>query len=111
MFADVNNEPTIKSFAATVWDCFLSSLSPSFRVLIPDVQKLVDQSMSRERKSHRQVSGGYVYTKYHPMEEVKKKLSLLVYVVVFCSVNATAGSSVSAESSDEVSGPHSDFLL
>ncbi|OWK52962.1 Carboxypeptidase O [Lonchura striata] len=42
----------------------------SYRVLIPDVQKLVDQSMPRERRSHRQVSGGYVYTEYHPMEEI-----------------------------------------
>ncbi|XP_032920959.1 carboxypeptidase O [Catharus ustulatus] len=42
----------------------------SYRVLIPDVQKLVDQSMPKERSSHRQVSGGYVYTEYHPMEEI-----------------------------------------
>ncbi|NXP68383.1 CBPO Carboxypeptidase, partial [Chloropsis cyanopogon] len=42
----------------------------SYRVLIPDVQKLVDQSMPRERSSHRQVSGDYVYTEYHPMEEI-----------------------------------------
>ncbi|NWZ89975.1 CBPO Carboxypeptidase, partial [Nesospiza acunhae] len=42
----------------------------SNRVLIPDVQKLVDQSMPRERSSNRQVSGGYVYTEYHPMEEI-----------------------------------------
>lgn len=81
----------------------LSSLSPSFRVLIPDVQKLVDQSMPREGSSHRQVSGGYVYTKYHPMEEVKKSLSLLVYFIVFCYVNATAGNSMFAESSAEQS--------
>ncbi|XP_023786629.1 carboxypeptidase O [Cyanistes caeruleus] len=42
----------------------------SYRVLIPDVQKLVDESMPRERSSHRQVSGGYAYTEYHPMEEI-----------------------------------------
>ncbi|XP_058665354.1 carboxypeptidase O [Ammospiza caudacuta] len=42
----------------------------SHRVLIPDVQKLVDQSMPREKSSHREVSGGYVYTEYHPMEEI-----------------------------------------
>ncbi|NXI10044.1 CBPO Carboxypeptidase, partial [Irena cyanogastra] len=42
----------------------------SYRVLIPDVQKLVDQSMPRKRSSHRQVSGDYVYTEYHPMEEI-----------------------------------------
>ncbi|KAF4796762.1 Carboxypeptidase O [Turdus rufiventris] len=42
----------------------------SYRVLISDVQKLVDQSMPRERSSHRQVSGSYVYTEYHPMEEI-----------------------------------------
>ncbi|NXU66221.1 CBPO Carboxypeptidase, partial [Horornis vulcanius] len=70
----------------------------SFRVLIPDVQKLVDQSMPRERSGPRQVSGGYVYTEYHPMEEVMKNLSLLVYFVVFCSVNATAGNCISQPS-------------
>lgn len=75
------------------------------------MQKLVDQSMPRERSSHREVSGGYVYTEYHPMEEVKKNLSLLVYFVVFCSVNATEGKSVFAESSTKVIGPLSDFLL
>ncbi|XP_068052238.1 carboxypeptidase O [Anomalospiza imberbis] len=42
----------------------------SYRVLIPDVQKLVDQSMPRERSSHRQASESYVYTEYHPMEEI-----------------------------------------
>lgn len=67
--------------------------------------------MPRERSSHKQVSGGYVYTEYHPMEEVKKNLSLLVLFVVFCSVNATAGNSVFAESSAEVRGPLSGFLL
>ncbi|XP_054685369.1 carboxypeptidase O isoform X1 [Grus americana] len=41
-----------------------------YKVLIPDVQKLVDQSMPRERSSHRQVSEGYVYTQYHPMEVI-----------------------------------------
>ncbi|NWV68130.1 CBPO Carboxypeptidase, partial [Malurus elegans] len=39
-------------------------------ILIPDVQKLVDQSLPRERSHHRQVSGGYIYTEYHPMEEI-----------------------------------------
>ncbi|NXO51860.1 CBPO Carboxypeptidase, partial [Aramus guarauna] len=42
----------------------------SYKVLIPDVQKLVDQSMPRERSSHRQVPDGYVYTQYHPMEAI-----------------------------------------
>ncbi|KAM6258718.1 LOW QUALITY PROTEIN: carboxypeptidase O [Spheniscus humboldti] len=36
----------------------------SYKVLIPDVQELVDQSMPR------QVPEGYVYTQYHPMEEI-----------------------------------------
>ncbi|XP_010005681.1 PREDICTED: carboxypeptidase O [Chaetura pelagica] len=42
----------------------------SYKVLIPDVQDLVDQSMPRETNSHRQVPEGYVYTHYHPMEEI-----------------------------------------
>ncbi|NWH72903.1 CBPO Carboxypeptidase, partial [Piaya cayana] len=42
----------------------------SYKVLIPDVQELVDQSMPKERSSHRQVPEGYVYTQYHPMEEI-----------------------------------------
>lgn len=37
------------------------------------------------------------------MEEVKKNLSLLVYFIVFCYVNATAGNSMFAESSAEQS--------
>ncbi|NXH21641.1 CBPO Carboxypeptidase, partial [Bucco capensis] len=42
----------------------------SHKVLIPDVQELVEQSMPRDRSSHRQVPEGYVYTEYHPMEEI-----------------------------------------
>ncbi|XP_053925385.1 carboxypeptidase O [Cuculus canorus] len=42
----------------------------SYKVLIPDVQELVDQSMPKETSSHRQVPEGYVYTQYHPMEEI-----------------------------------------
>ncbi|XP_064516673.1 carboxypeptidase O [Pseudopipra pipra] len=42
----------------------------SYRVLIPDVQELADLSMPRERSSHKQVREGYVYTQYHPMEEI-----------------------------------------
>uniref|UniRef100_A0A8C4TW46 Carboxypeptidase O n=1 Tax=Falco tinnunculus TaxID=100819 RepID=A0A8C4TW46_FALTI len=47
----------------------------SYRVLIPDVHKLVDQSMPRERSNHRQVSESYVYTQYHPMEEIYQWMS------------------------------------
>ncbi|NXD80090.1 CBPO Carboxypeptidase, partial [Halcyon senegalensis] len=47
----------------------------SYKVLIPDVQELVDQSMPRERSSHRQVPEGYVYTEYHPMEEIYQWMS------------------------------------
>ncbi|NWI93445.1 CBPO Carboxypeptidase, partial [Pitta sordida] len=39
-------------------------------VLIPNVQELVDQSLPRERSSHRQAGEGYVYTEYHQMEEI-----------------------------------------
>nr|XP_009673101.1 PREDICTED: LOW QUALITY PROTEIN: carboxypeptidase O [Struthio camelus australis] len=39
-------------------------------VLIHDVQALVDQSVPREGGSHRQVPEGYIYTHYHPMEEI-----------------------------------------
>ncbi|XP_067994438.1 carboxypeptidase O [Melanerpes formicivorus] len=42
----------------------------SYKVLIPDVQELVDQSTPGERSNHRQVPDGYVYTEYHPMEEI-----------------------------------------
>ncbi|NXP50442.1 CBPO Carboxypeptidase, partial [Heliornis fulica] len=42
----------------------------SYKVLIPDMQELVDQSVPRERRSHRQVPEGYLYTQYHPMEEI-----------------------------------------
>ncbi|NXM71557.1 CBPO Carboxypeptidase, partial [Serilophus lunatus] len=42
----------------------------SYRVLIPNVQELVDHSMPREKSGHRQVREGYVYTQYHPMEEI-----------------------------------------
>ncbi|NXN93051.1 CBPO Carboxypeptidase, partial [Rhinopomastus cyanomelas] len=42
----------------------------SYKVLIPDVQKLVDQSMPRKRSSPRQVPRDYVYTRYHPMKEI-----------------------------------------
>ncbi|NXJ03035.1 CBPO Carboxypeptidase, partial [Psophia crepitans] len=42
----------------------------SYKVLIGDVQELVDQSMPKERSSHWQVSEDYVYTQYHPMEEI-----------------------------------------
>ncbi|XP_010567495.1 PREDICTED: carboxypeptidase O [Haliaeetus leucocephalus] len=42
----------------------------SYKVLISDVQELVDQSMRRERTSHTQVPEGYVYTQYHTMEEI-----------------------------------------
>ncbi|KFO93304.1 Carboxypeptidase O, partial [Buceros rhinoceros silvestris] len=42
----------------------------SYKILIPDVQKLVDESMPRERSTQRQEQGGYIYTKYHPMEEI-----------------------------------------
>ncbi|NWV00673.1 CBPO Carboxypeptidase, partial [Upupa epops] len=38
----------------------------SYKVLIPDVQKLVNQNMPRERTSPED----YVYTRYHPMEEI-----------------------------------------
>jgi len=61
----------------SVYFLFYLPLSPSFRVLIPDVQELVDQSMPRETSSHRQVPEGYVYTQYHPMEEVKRNSSVL----------------------------------
>ncbi|KFP69947.1 Carboxypeptidase O, partial [Acanthisitta chloris] len=44
----------------------------SYRVLIPDVQELVDQSMPWESGSNKQVPEGYVYTKYHPMEEISQ---------------------------------------
>ncbi|XP_013154247.1 carboxypeptidase O [Falco peregrinus] len=47
----------------------------SYRVLIPDVHKLVDQSMPRERSNHRQVPESYVYTQYHPMEEIYQWMS------------------------------------
>lgn len=68
-----------------VRDCFLFCLSPSppLRVLIPDVQDLVVQSMAGERRSQRQVPEDYVYTEYHPMEEVKRSPALLA-----CSVTA-----------------------
>uniref|UniRef100_A0A8C3J7D4 Carboxypeptidase O n=1 Tax=Calidris pygmaea TaxID=425635 RepID=A0A8C3J7D4_9CHAR len=42
----------------------------SYKVLIPNVQELMDQSMPKERSSHRQGPEGYVYTQYHPMEEI-----------------------------------------
>ncbi|NXF00868.1 CBPO Carboxypeptidase, partial [Smithornis capensis] len=42
----------------------------SYRVLIPNVQELVDKNMPRERSSHRQVREGYVYTQYNPMEKI-----------------------------------------
>ncbi|KFV49204.1 Carboxypeptidase O, partial [Tyto alba] len=42
----------------------------SYRVLIPDLQELVDQSMPRERSSHGPVPEDYVYTQYHRMEEI-----------------------------------------
>ncbi|XP_068805658.1 LOW QUALITY PROTEIN: carboxypeptidase O [Struthio camelus] len=42
----------------------------SYRVLIHDVQALVDQSVPREGSSHKQVPEGYIYTHYHPMEEI-----------------------------------------
>ncbi|PKK22176.1 carboxypeptidase O [Columba livia] len=42
----------------------------SYKVLISDVQDLVVQSMAGERRSQRQVPGDYVYTEYHPMEEI-----------------------------------------
>ncbi|KFQ21996.1 Carboxypeptidase O, partial [Merops nubicus] len=47
----------------------------SYKVLIPDVQELVDQSMPRKRSSHRQVLENYVYTEYHPMEEIYQWMS------------------------------------
>ncbi|KFP80490.1 Carboxypeptidase O, partial [Apaloderma vittatum] len=47
----------------------------SYKVLIPDVQELVDQSMPRERSSHREVPEGYIYTQYHPMEEIYQWMS------------------------------------
>ncbi|NWR72365.1 CBPO Carboxypeptidase, partial [Centropus unirufus] len=42
----------------------------SYKVLIPDVQELVEQSMPNERSSNRQTPEGYVYTQYHAMEEI-----------------------------------------
>ncbi|NXD64661.1 CBPO Carboxypeptidase, partial [Eolophus roseicapillus] len=47
----------------------------SYSILIPDVQKLVDQSMPRERSSLRQVPEGYDYTQYHPMGEIYQWMS------------------------------------
>ncbi|NXY42858.1 CBPO Carboxypeptidase, partial [Ceuthmochares aereus] len=47
----------------------------SYNVLIPDVQELVDQSMLKERSNHRQVPEGYVYTLYHPMDEIYQWMS------------------------------------
>ncbi|KAM9189648.1 carboxypeptidase O [Mergus octosetaceus] len=41
----------------------------SYKVLINDVQELLDESVTKER-SQRQVPEGYNYTKYHPMEEI-----------------------------------------
>ncbi|XP_035424267.1 carboxypeptidase O [Cygnus atratus] len=43
----------------------------SYKVLIHDVQELVDESMPKQR-SHRQIPEGYNYTEYHPMEEIYK---------------------------------------
>ncbi|NXT80714.1 CBPO Carboxypeptidase, partial [Zapornia atra] len=57
----------------------------SYKVLIPDVQELVDQRVPKERSSHRQVPEGYVYTQYHPMEE--DTVFFLYFIRIFyCNV-------------------------
>lgn len=81
----------LDSSAVIFRDCFLFYLllSPPLRVLIPDVQELVDQSMPKKRNSHKQVPEGYVYTQYHPMEEVKRNPSLLAFLLLlFCKCHS-----------------------
>uniref|UniRef100_A0A8C2YDQ6 Carboxypeptidase O n=2 Tax=Coturnix japonica TaxID=93934 RepID=A0A8C2YDQ6_COTJA len=42
----------------------------SYKILIHDVQELVDQSTPEETSSHKQVPESYNYTQYHPMKEI-----------------------------------------
>ncbi|XP_021255607.1 carboxypeptidase O [Numida meleagris] len=42
----------------------------SYKILIHDVQELVDQSTPEETSSHRQIPESYNYAQYHPMEEI-----------------------------------------
>ncbi|NXJ14892.1 CBPO Carboxypeptidase, partial [Odontophorus gujanensis] len=42
----------------------------SYKILIHDVQELVDQSTPRETSSYRQIPEDYNYTQYHTMEEI-----------------------------------------
>lgn len=65
-----------------VSNCFLYlPLLPPLRILIHDVQELVDQSTPKDTSSHKQIPENYSYTQYHPMEEVKKKLYQFVLFV------------------------------
>ncbi|XP_010711788.1 carboxypeptidase O [Meleagris gallopavo] len=42
----------------------------SYKILIHDVQELVDQSAPEDTSSHKQIPENYDYTQYHPMEEI-----------------------------------------
>lgn len=72
------------SSPVTVSNCFLLHLSllPPLRILIHNVQELVDQS-TPDTSSQKQIPESYNYTQYHPMEEVKKKLSQFVLCCYF----------------------------
>ncbi|XP_030310317.1 carboxypeptidase O [Calypte anna] len=57
--------PLVQELKASLDQHFIA-----YKVLIPDVQELVEQSMPGGRSSYRQVPQGYVYTQYHPMKEI-----------------------------------------
>ncbi|XP_072193462.1 carboxypeptidase O [Excalfactoria chinensis] len=42
----------------------------SYKILIHDVQEIVDQSTPKETSNHKQIPESYNYTQYHPMKEI-----------------------------------------